>query len=134
MKPFNKTAASKKRLFRVCDVVRNGMGLGSLPYVYQFPGRIKDTMANASVYRTGWKCHIRFADLFFGEPLERQLQIITHEHVHVSLMPIYQCHNLYFPQNKKADDALTTADEIVCDHLVMPWLNMLRPQIMKALR
>lgn len=134
MKPFTKSAAGKKRLLRVCDVLRNGMGMSSIPYLYQFPGNIKDTFAHAIVYRTGWKCHIRFGDKFFQErDLERQLQIATHEHVHATMMPLYQCHNLYFPRNKKADDAMTTADEIICDHLVMPWLNALRPQINRAL-
>lgn len=106
----------------------------AVPAQYEFPEKFKNNLANCAVYNSGWNCHIRFFDAFFRlDNLERQLQIICHEHFHASIMPLYQAAEAYMPKSKVARELYAQADEIVTDLNSNAWLKILRPKIDKAL-
>lgn len=134
-KPFTNTVAGRKRVIRVCDVVRTRMGLGSLPHEYDFdPKKDGALIAGAWINSYGWEVRVVFHPPFFDLSFERQVHTIIHEHVHSSLVPLLQVvqGSTYYKKNHQFRLDVYRADEIATDHLVVPWLHYMRPEIMKA--
>jgi len=136
MKPFTKR--DKKRLIRVCEIVRSRLGLGGLRFSFAFRARDGYKTAQYLCYHWGWRLDIVFYDVFFKKSLEEQLEIIVHEHVHAMTAPAVSCayrqyNALSKSQYDKLSAAIDTADEIMTDHATRPLLELLMPHIKKVL-
>lgn len=136
MNSFTNTKAGRLRLEAVCKVVREGLGLGSIPYVYDYPKEANTSLAVAFIPEAGWSLWIKFYPKFWRLSLNDQLHTIVHEHIHVTMIPLMQT-ILISPDYKKDKvykDRVYRADEIVTDHLVIPLFTYLQPQINRALK
>lgn len=138
---FSNTKSSRAKLLRVCDVVRTRMGMGSLPYQYHFqPWRYKGAsgLAGCRISYQGWDVDITFYDAFFHPQysLDSQLHTVVHEHIHASMIPTLQVMNRLLRADKKQtyEECGMLGSEITTDHLVMPWLHYMRPEINKVMR
>lgn len=139
MKPFTNTAAGRKRLLKVCNVVREGLGLGDLHCEYTFEKGDDKHLANSFTANRGWRIHITFFDCFFKCSAESQLVTVVHEHIHSMLVPLYQhsyeLHDIYVPEDHQEHvwRAFSVVNEITVEHVAAPLLKLLRPQIEKVL-
>ena len=138
-KPF--TASSRAALLKVCDVVRDRLGLGMLCTVYEFPRKDDgcETLASSFIFRAGWRSHVRFYPLFFKKQLRHQLEIVVHEHLHVMMQPLDQAildaeYDLVRPKAREEFiNATVTAREITVDHATGPIYLLLEPYIRRVL-
>jgi hypothetical protein len=139
-KPFTKK--DKKLIRQVCDIVRHHLGIGEIGCEYDFhPKHRKSdntTLAAAFVFNSGWYLLIEFYDAFFQGSLERQINTIVHEHLHVAMQPFDQIlirmedmllkrHRPLFEEN------VHVAREIVVDRLAAPIAKLLEPHLRKVL-
>lgn len=138
MKPFTNTIAGRKRHARVCNVIRDGLGLSSLPTSYNYP---KDKgYAGTLIKRRGWGCWLSFFPAYFvGHDFHEQVETIIHEMLHVSMHPVCQAvlHHVDGMPKKAGREfelAFDRANEIVADHMTGAVLKLLWPQIVKAAR
>lgn len=128
-------------MLQVCDVVREALGLGSLPTEYLFEDGLEweeTAFASCEVFYTGWRVYITFYGRFFDCDLQKQLRIVVHEHLHAAMHPTSQAHHrtidkLARKDRRAARTARITADEITVQHLEVPILNLLMPRIDRVL-
>lgn len=138
LKPF--TPRSTARLLRVCDVVRDALGLGMFNLWTEFPKKDgpEGDLACATTFYSGWKCRLRFYPHFFRRPLDVQLYAIVHEHIHLLMHPYDQAiarHQLTLKSevNETFEEAITVAREITVDHATGPIYKLLEQRILAAL-
>lgn len=139
-KPFT---PKDKRLLKVCDIVRKGLGLDSVRGEYEVcvkGCKADDQTADCCFKAEGWQFIIRFHKPFFEqESLQSQLETIVHEHIHAALAPVSQAalnsfdRHLTKPIKKRCLELWDAADEITIDHLSRPLLNLMLPEIKKVL-
>jgi hypothetical protein len=136
------TKKDKKLVLQVCDIVREHLGIGAIGCEYEFYPKHEKletmTLAASFVFRSGWYLLIEFYDAFFKGSLERQINTIVHEHLHVAMQPFDQIlirmedmllkkHRPLFEEN------IHVAREIVVDRLAAPIAKLLEPHLRKVL-
>lgn len=135
-KPFTKKQS--KRLFRVCDVVKEAL-LGIICCSYEFQKEDGNSLAASYIIYGGWRGRIVFYDSFFKLTLQTQIETIVHEFIHLAMQPLDQCllricNEIVPPKDESRFDRETyIAREIIVDRLAGSLTPMLMPQINKAL-
>lgn len=123
---------------RVCEVVREKLGLSDLCYTYCCDGGPSKCYADLRTYYSGWEVTIRFYDSFYQIPLFRQIEVIVHEHLHAVIHPLDQATmrvEKYLPANRKkhCHELLEVARELTVEHFTAPLYELLEPHILKVL-
>ena len=134
---------TKAQVCRVCDVVRERLGLGALCVEIDFPPQDEDDeyrFASTFIYYSGWRCRMEYLPHFFKQTGRRQLEIIVHEHLHLLMHPIEQvllrCRDEWCKPSKlsELETSAHLASETAVDHATGPVYRLLEPHIQKALR
>lgn len=140
-KPF--TRKRPARLFRVCKVVAQKLGVAHLTDSYAFDDEPEEHNEFSYAYtlcgRYGWETRIVFLPKFFERHLRDQLITIVHEHIHVMMLPQDQVtHHIIESLIVKSkqdvtEDRVNAAREIVVTSMQTSLLELLMPHIKKAL-
>jgi hypothetical protein len=135
---------TKTQVGRVCNVVRERLGLGALCVEIDFPAcaceEDADRFAATFIYYSGWRCRMEYLPHFFAQTRQRQLEIIVHEHLHLLMHPIEQvllrCRDEWCKPSKlsELETSAHLASETAVDHATGPVYRLLEPHIQKALR
>lgn len=114
----------------MCSVVQNHLNLTGRRTYYAFPKKDNGTFAHCDRCYEGNAINITFFPIFFKQPLEHQLSIVIHEHLHVVTTPVFQTYNMFRERMADAaqyEKAQTIADEAVTCHLEGVLFTLLRP-------
>lgn len=117
------------KLWKVCDVVRQSLGLDNITFQYDAYAEKKTLTGNAALGTThivprGAKGLIDFWSTFFNMEPWVQLSTIVHEHLHVGTMPYHQVLT-----GRVNETTFRLVDEQVIDHLCQPLARLIKPKL-----